>query len=122
MTKPEFHPQSSRSLGRAMLDAWLCGDRPRLSQNLRAVNSMPIRSADAAETDRLETLKAIAERMWLVPDLAASRAEDPRIGSWLSLLDHLASSDSFDAERGAAAISHHLTFKPGFAVHQALKQ
>lgn len=122
MNKPECRLRTASLLGRQVLDAWLCGDRVQLSRNLKEVNAMPIQLTDSAERDRLETLKAIAERMWSIPDSAVSRAQDPRIGSWLNLLDHLAGADGFDSERGAAAVGHHLAFKPRLAVHQAFKQ
>ena len=122
MTKPAYDLRPSRLLGREMLDAWLCGDCLRLSQNLREVCALPMPLVNSAERDRLETLKAIAQRMRLTADLAASRAEDPRIGSWISLLDHLAGSDSYDSERGAPAVGQHFAFETGLAVHEAIKQ
>lgn len=89
---PRYDPCPSRILGQAMLDAWLCGDRPRLSRKLQDARSFPFPVALGVERDRLEVLKALASEMSLSDNLFASRAADPRLGSWIDLLDHLASS------------------------------
>jgi hypothetical protein len=89
-----YNPCPSRLLGRAMLDAWLCGDQSRLSQKLEDVRSFRIHSAAGAEQDRLEVLKTMACEMALSSNLFAPRTIDPRLGSWIDLLDHLANSDT----------------------------
>jgi hypothetical protein len=91
---PHYNPCPSRLLGRAMLDAWLCGDESRLSQKLEDVRSFRIHSAGNAEQERLEVLKTMAYQMALSSDLFAPRTVDPRLGSWIDLLDHLANSDA----------------------------
>ncbi|MGA2714384.1 MAG: hypothetical protein ABSG41_14850 [Bryobacteraceae bacterium] len=93
IANPDYNPCPSRLLGRAMLDAWLCGDQSRLSQKLEDVRSFRIHSAGIAEQDRLEVLKTMAYQMALSSDLFAPRSSDPRLGSWIDLLDHLATSD-----------------------------
>lgn len=75
-----------------MLDAWLCGDQPRLSQKLEDVRSFRTHSAAGTEQDRIQVLKTMAYQMALSPDLFAPRTVDPRLGSWIDLLDHLANS------------------------------
>ncbi len=87
---PHYELYPSRLLGRAMLDAWLCGDRLQLSKKLRDVRSFRWQFADSIERERLEVLKAIACGMTLSSDLFATRSIDPRLGSWINLLDHLA--------------------------------
>jgi len=131
MTKTLYSTPPSSVLGQAMLDAWLCGDRLRLTKNLRDVSSFPVPSALTTERERLETLKTIAHEMTRTPDLFASRSDDPRIGSWISLLDHLANSGvpvqlnraegGSDPERRAASGRSHLAREPRFAVNQTLE-
>ena len=91
---PVYNPCPSRLLGRAMLDAWLCGDQSRLSQKLEDVRSFRIHAAGGAEQDRLEVLRTMACQMALSSNLFAPRTVDPRLGSWIDLLDHLANSDA----------------------------
>jgi hypothetical protein len=74
-----------------MLDAWLCGDQSRLSQKLEDVRSF--HSAGRTEQDRFEVLRTMACQMALSSNLFAPRNVDPRLGSWIDLLDHLANSD-----------------------------
>lgn len=93
-TNSDYDPCPSRLLGQAMLDAWLCGDRPRLSRKLRDARSFPLPFTGDIERERLEVLKTMASEMTLTDNLFAPRTVDPRLGSWIDMLDHLARSAS----------------------------
>jgi hypothetical protein len=71
-----------------LLDAWLSGDRYRLSGELDRMAALPL-PGDGAECDRMEILTSIACEMQAHADLFAPRTATARIGVWMDLLDHL---------------------------------
>lgn len=79
---------SSQVLAATLLDAWLSGDRYRLTWVLEQMSALPQLPGDGAECDRMEILTSIAGEMRAHSDLFTLRAANPRVGAWMNLLDH----------------------------------
>jgi hypothetical protein len=79
----------SQMLATILLDAWLSGDRYRLSGELDRMAALRRLPVDGAESDRMEILTSIAGEMQAYPDLFAPRTASARIGVWMDLLNHL---------------------------------
>ena len=84
----------SSVLAKSLLDVWLSGDHARLRQELDHVSRVSLISSDEDEDDRVELVKSIAMRMKESPDLFATRGENPRVGIWFDLLNHLSAETS----------------------------
>jgi hypothetical protein len=90
----------SQLLAATLLDAWLSGDRYRLSWELARMAVLPQSPGDGAECDRMDVLIGIACEMQAHADLLAPRTRSARIGVWIDLLDHLSGrGNPFRTER-----------------------
>ena len=88
-TEIKHAPCSPAMLAGTILDAWLCGDRLRLTAELdRTLRLSPSESRDV-ESDQMEILKTIAGRMRCGTNLFVPRSSNPRIGLWVDLLQHI---------------------------------
>ena len=89
-----FVPSRSASvdLAEALLRAWIRGDRLELENEIHHTSTAR-EPANGGDDERLELLKAVAERMLLLPDLFAFRDADPQLDLCLNLLLHLAACD-----------------------------
>jgi hypothetical protein len=74
----------------ALLQAWVCGDLPRLKAELDRSTYIPLAGCYAHD-EQLELLKSVAGQMRTSPDLYAERTTDPQLGLCVDLLMHLAS-------------------------------
>jgi hypothetical protein len=81
---------SSRLRAARLLDAWVSGDRRRLTRELSDL-AAPGSGCEGGETNdgREELLLCVVRQMRSEPDLYASRAEKLHLGVWLDLLAHL---------------------------------
>ncbi len=82
------------TMAKSLLDVWLSGDQSRLRMELDRVTRMPMSPDNDDESDRIELLKSMAERMRETSDLFAPRRESPHVGTWLDLLNHLSEGDA----------------------------
>jgi hypothetical protein len=87
-TPPANDSCSSQALATTLLDAWLSGDRYRLSWELDRIAALPQLPGDGAERDRMEILTSIVSEMQAQADLFVPRSVNARIGAWMALLDH----------------------------------
>ena len=86
-------PPASARHAEAILRAWICGDVPRLRQELESSCQLGYSSVTRGGSDeRMELLSAIANRMMSCEDLAASNESNPQIRLCVSLLAHLAAN------------------------------
>jgi hypothetical protein len=83
------NPCSSQLLASTLLDAWLSGDRYRLSWELQRLAALPRMQDDSAECDRMEILTGIAHEMRGHADLFVPRTASAPVGVWMDLLSHL---------------------------------
>lgn len=79
---------ASTVLAQLLLDAWLSGDRAELSLRIDQIGHAALLDDNAVETDRVDMLKALAIRMRSASDLFGDRSANPKLGSWIELLDH----------------------------------
>jgi hypothetical protein len=83
------HPLSI-SLAGALLSAWILGDARKVTAELdRSLIAQPV-IPDGQEAERMQLVKAIAQRMQTCPDLFAAPFTDPALDLCVDLLAHLA--------------------------------
>ena len=84
-------PPASAQHAEAILRAWICGDLPRLRQELEVSRQLGCCGVTRGWPDeRLEVLSAIANSMMACEDLSATTESNPQLRLWVSLLAHLA--------------------------------
>jgi hypothetical protein len=74
-----------------LLRAWVCGDLPKLWEELERSEHIGAAADADPDIEHLELLKSVASRMRCRPDLFAERSMDPQLGLCVDLLMHLAS-------------------------------
>ena len=79
----------------ALLQAWVCGDLPRLHAELDRSTFLSTGAGSRPGSEQLELLKSVASQMRCCRDLYAERSTDPRLGVCVDLLMHLSSSLSY---------------------------
>jgi len=80
----------STSLAEALLRAWIAGDPRRIIAELERSSVAEPDIQEAQEAERIQLLKAIAQRMQTSPDLFAPPSTDPGLDLCVDLLAHLA--------------------------------
>jgi len=92
-----FVPSQSASvdLAEALLRAWIRGDRLEVENEIYR-SSAARQPTSGGDDEKLDLLKAVAERMSLLPDLFAPCDADPQLDLCLNLLLHLAAGPSLD--------------------------
>ncbi len=88
------HPLSV-SLAEALLRAWILGDPRKVSAELERSGFVEPDVDEGQEAERMQLLKAIAQRMRTCPDLFAPRSTDPALDLCVDLLAHLACNTEF---------------------------
>ncbi len=83
------HPLSI-SLAGALLSAWILGDARKVSAELDRSLFAESGALDGQEAERMQLIKAIAQRMQTCPDLFAAPSTDPALDLCVDLLAHLA--------------------------------
>ena len=84
-------PPASAQHAEAILRAWICGDVPRLRQELEVTRQLGSSGLTQGWPDeRLELLSAIASSMSACEDLSAATESNPQVRLCVSLLAHLA--------------------------------
>lgn len=83
------HPLSV-SLAEALLGAWILGDARKIGVELERNRFVEAELEEGEEAERIQLLKAIAERMQTCPDLFAPPSTDPALDLCVDLLAHLA--------------------------------
>jgi hypothetical protein len=89
-----YHPLSV-SLAEALLGAWILGDARRVSAELERSEVVEPDIEEGEEAERIQLLKAIAERMQTCPDVFAPPSTDPALDLCVDLLAHLAGNTEF---------------------------
>jgi hypothetical protein len=86
------HPSHtlSVSLAEALLGAWILGDARKVSAELKRSGFAEPEIEEGHEAERIQLLKAIAQRMQTCPDLFAPPSTDPALDLCVDLLAHLA--------------------------------
>ena len=74
----------------ALLRAWICGDLPRLHDELDRSVFISMAADMEPVDEQLELLRSIAFQMKTCPNLFAERTADPQLGLCVDLLMHLA--------------------------------
>ena len=85
----------STSLAEALLRAWIVGDAHKVSAELERSGYIESDLEEGEEAERIQLLKAIAQRMQNCPDLFAPRSTDPGLDLCVDLLAHLAGHTAF---------------------------
>jgi hypothetical protein len=85
----------STSLAEALLRAWIVGDPNKVSAELERSGFIEPEFEEGEEAERIQLLKAIAQRMQTCPDLFAPRSVDPGLDVCVDLLAHLAGHTAF---------------------------
>lgn len=87
-----IHPSQplSASLAEALLSAWIMGDTRKVSAELERSGFVEADCDEGQEAERMQLLKAVAQRMQTCPDLYAPRSTDPGLDLCVDLLAHLA--------------------------------
>lgn len=85
----------STSLAEALLRAWIVGDPGKVSAELERSGFVEPDIEEGEEAERIQLLKAIAQRMQTCPDLFAPRSTDPGLDLCVDLLAHLAGHTAF---------------------------
>ena len=80
----------STSLAEALLRAWILGDTRKVSAELERSSFVETEFEEGQEAERIQLLKAIAQRMRTSPDLYAPPTMDPGLDLCVDLLAHLA--------------------------------
>ena len=84
-------PPASAQHAEAILRAWICGDLPRLRQELESSRHLGRFGVTPGGPDeRLELLSAVANNLMACEDLSSSAQANPQIRLCVSLLAHLA--------------------------------
>jgi hypothetical protein len=83
------HPLSV-SLAEALLRAWILGDPRKVSAELERSGFVEPDIEEGQEAERIQLLKAIAQRMRTCPNLFAPPSTDPALDLCVDLLAHLA--------------------------------
>ena len=78
------------NLAEALLRAWIIGDVEKVHVELRRSGYAETELDEGEEAERIQLLKAVAQRMQSCPDLFAPRAADPGLDLCVDLLAHLA--------------------------------
>jgi hypothetical protein len=87
-----FHPPSvAVRQAQSLLQAWVCGDLPRLQAELERSTFLCPGAVGHQDREQLELLKSVAVHMKSCRNLYAERTADPQLGLCVDLLDHLAS-------------------------------
>ena len=90
-------PPVSARHAEAILRAWICGDLPRLRQQLESSRRLGCSAVTTDRLDeRLDLLLAIANSMMACEDLSASTESNAQIRLCVSLLAHLAAKHKFE--------------------------
>ena len=86
------HPTNrlSVSLAEALLRAWILGDARKVNAELERSGFVEAELEQGQEAERMQVLKAIAERMQTCPDVFAPPSTDPALDLCVDLLAHLA--------------------------------
>jgi hypothetical protein len=93
MSFREFRvPSLAARQAQELLRAWVCGDLPRLREELDRSALICAGAGANPDSEQLELLKSVASQMRCHPDLYAERSRDPQLGLCVDLLTHLASS------------------------------
>lgn len=88
----EAHPPSTAvRQAQSLLRAWVCGDLPRLREELDRSRFICASPESHPDSEQLELLKSVASQMRNCRDLYAERSTDPQLGLCVDLLLHLAS-------------------------------
>ncbi|HMD70291.1 MAG TPA: hypothetical protein VKF41_03055 [Bryobacteraceae bacterium] len=88
------HPLSV-SLAEALLGAWILGDVRKVSAELERSEVVDPDLEEGEEAERIQLLKAIAQRMQTCPNLFAPPSTDPALDLCVDLLAHLAGNTEF---------------------------
>ena len=78
-----------------LLRAWVCGDLPRLREELDRSTFLSLTSEGQPDGEQLELLRSVAVHMKSCRDLYAERQADPQLGLCVDLLMHLANSFAY---------------------------
>jgi hypothetical protein len=90
-------PPASARYAEAILRAWICGDLPRLRQELESSRQLGCSAVTTDRPDeRLDLLSAIANSMMACEDLSASTESNSQIRLCVNLLAHLATKHRFE--------------------------
>jgi hypothetical protein len=85
-------PSRAANQAQTILQAWVCGDLPRLRAELDR-NVLSFAAADShPDSEQLALLRSVICQMRSSRDLYAERTSDPQLGLCVDLLVHLASS------------------------------
>ncbi len=85
----------STSLAESLLRAWIIGDAERVHIELHRSGFVETDFDEGEEAERIQLLKAIAQRMRDCPDLFAPRSADPGLDICVDLLAHLAGHTAY---------------------------
>ena len=88
-------PPLSTSLAEALLRAWIIGDAEKVHSELQRSGFVEPDYEEGEEAERIQLLKAVAQRMQHCPDLFAPRATDPGLDLCVDLLAHLAGHTAY---------------------------
>jgi hypothetical protein len=88
------HPLSV-SLAESLLGAWILGDARRVSAELERSEVLEPDIEEGEEAERIQLVKAIAQRMQTCPNLFAPPSTDPALDLCVDLLAHLAGDTEF---------------------------
>jgi hypothetical protein len=89
-------PPASARQAEAILRAWICGDLPRLRQELESSRQVGRYGLTPGSDERLELLSAVANKMIACEDLSASGESNPHVRLCVSLLAHLAAKTTLE--------------------------
>ena len=94
--QPLSLPPLSARHAEAILRAWICGDLPRLRQELESSRELGCSgSAKGRPDERLDLLSAIAHSMMACDDLSAPTESNPQMRLCVNLLAHLAAKHKY---------------------------
>ena len=85
----------STSLAESLLRAWIIGDADRVHTELQRSGIVEPDYEEGEEAERIQLLKAVAQRMEHCPDLFAPRTADPGLDLCVDLLAHLAGQTAY---------------------------
>jgi hypothetical protein len=80
----------STSLAESLLRAWIIGDAEKVQNEIRRSGYVEPDLDEGEEAERIQLLKAVAQRLQDCPDLFAPRSSDPGLDLCVDLLAHLA--------------------------------